>query len=189
MTSDGASGQLDYTLTQAGGGPQVIADTVSNSPSFNDGNWHHVVLTIDRANAAAVSYADGVPFNTNSIASLNGVSFATGYSVTVGSDPTTWYTVAGTYDIDDVGIWNRVLSASEVTNIYTLGQSGQTYSLSTAVAMTIQRSGANLLLNWPTGTLQAAPSLTGTWTNVPGATAPSYQITPTGTATFFRVQL
>jgi len=189
MTSDGAAGNFDYTLTQAGGGPQLINDTVPGSPSFNDGNWHHVVLTIDRANAAAVSYGDGTAFNATSLASLNGVSFATGYSVTVGSDPTTWYPVPGTYDIDDIGIWNRVLSSSEVATIYSLGQSGQTYRLSPAVQLTIQMVGTQVQLGWPSGTLQSAPTLTGPWNSVTNATAPSYQVTPAGTAMFYRVKL
>jgi hypothetical protein len=194
MTGDAINGGpncgLDYTLTQAGGGSQLIEDPVPNSPTLNDGNWHHVVLTVDRTNNTnAIAYADGVAFNTNSLATLDGVSFATGYSVTVGSDPTTQYTVSGIYEIDDVGIWNRVLSGTEVSNIFTLGQSGQTYSLTPAVLLTIQMVGAQVQLSWSSGTLQSAPALSGPWAPVPGATAPSYEVTPTGKATFYRVQL
>jgi hypothetical protein len=195
MTGDTTSGVncgLENSIAGVNG-PLVLSDPVPNSPTLNDGNWHHVVMAVDRANAIVVSYADGTPFNTTSISTLAGYSLATGLAVTIGSDPTTEYTgwngVPATYNIDDVGIWNRVLSAAEVNSIYTLGESGQTYNQAIAVQLTIQIVGTKVQIGWSSGTLQSAPTLNGPWTAVPGATIPSYQATPSGTATFYRVQL
>ena len=47
-------------------------------------------------------------------------------------------------------------------------------------------SGAVLELIWPAGTLYSAPTVTGPWTLVNGATLPYYTVTPTNAAMFFR---
>jgi uncharacterized protein YjdB len=46
----------------------------------------------------------------------------------------------------------------------------------------------NLILNWYTGTLQASPTVNGTYTNVVGATAP-YTTTAAGTMLYYRVKV
>ena len=56
--------------------------------------------------------------------------------------------------------------------------------------LTITRSGANVILTWPTNaagfTLQSAPALTGTFTNIPGATNP-YTNPIAGAQQFYRL--
>jgi len=49
-------------------------------------------------------------------------------------------------------------------------------------------SGNQLTVSWSAGTLQEATSLTGPWTPVPGASAPSYTVTMSGPQMFFRVK-
>jgi hypothetical protein len=47
-------------------------------------------------------------------------------------------------------------------------------------------SGTQLNILWSTGTLQAAPTPTGSWTNVSGATPPSYLVTPSDAGKYYR---
>jgi hypothetical protein len=51
----------------------------------------------------------------------------------------------------------------------------------------IQWSGAQVEILWTTGTLQEASTIDGTWSDVVGATAPSYKVAPTG-AKFYRAR-
>ena len=53
-------------------------------------------------------------------------------------------------------------------------------------SISITRESDNLRLSWPWGTLQAAPSILGPWTNHIGATSPLVLTAPTGTM-FFRM--
>ncbi len=56
------------------------------------------------------------------------------------------------------------------------------------IRLNFQRLGGNLVLNWtnPTFKLQAAPAVTGTYTNLPGATSPYTNAIGTS-ARFFRL--
>jgi Concanavalin A-like lectin/glucanases superfamily len=49
-------------------------------------------------------------------------------------------------------------------------------------------SGGSFQIQWTTGTLQQAPAVTGPWTDVTGATPPSYTVAPTGGRQFFRAR-
>jgi len=55
-------------------------------------------------------------------------------------------------------------------------------------SLQISRSGSQLQIHWTTGTLQQAPAVTGPWSVVPGAAAPTYTVTPAGAMQFFRAQ-
>jgi hypothetical protein len=85
----------------------------------------------------------------------------------------------GQYDggIDDVAFYNYALSAQQVQNHF----------LNNA-RLTINKIGNKAVLTWPAGTLQAAGVVTGTYTNVTGASSP-YTNTITGSATYFRLQM
>lgn len=54
------------------------------------------------------------------------------------------------------------------------------------IAPSIAKSGNEVILTWPMGTLQQAPSVTGTYTNMVGATSP-YTNAISGTQGFFRI--
>jgi hypothetical protein len=56
------------------------------------------------------------------------------------------------------------------------------------IPLTIAKSGSDVTLTWanPAFTLQAAPTVTGTYTNVPGATSP-YTVPATGSERYFRL--
>jgi len=144
------------------------------------GPWFHMVLTDDLTtlrwyanNRLVFTYPVAGNFVPNGI---NGDPGVAGGPLTMGirSDQ-----VFGGFDggVDEVAVYNYVLSPTQVSNHF---------NNSTHVA--IVRSGNNLILTWPVGTLQAAPNVTGTYTNVPGATSP-YTNSISGRASYFRVKV
>jgi hypothetical protein len=82
--------------------------------------------------------------------------------------------------IDEFMLFNRALSGVEVNALF-LGVPG-------SATLTMTRSGQNLLLSWPGGTLQEADSLTGSWTSLPNATSP-WPVSIAGPMKYYRVQL
>jgi hypothetical protein len=117
--------------------------------------WYHVALTYDGALfhiyvnghlSASQAYDLFIP-NQDGAANL-------GYREDNG-----WNPFDGT--LDDVAFYNKALTLEQV----------QAHYLAT-VRLGITRSGGNIILSWPFGTLQSAPAVTGTYTNVPSATSP-----------------
>ena len=93
--------------------------------TINDGAWHHLVHTFDRANGVSVTYLDGVAANytpeAGSIATAGNID--TGQPAIIGQDPTGQYPEAGSGDIDDLGVWRKSLTALEAASIYMAGVS------------------------------------------------------------------
>jgi len=181
----------------AGGWQWDLNDNVNNidlsgpNNSMNDGLWHNFVLTVDRANARANSYLDGVLQAQSDITGLGTVD--NGSPIFIGQDPTGTYPEGATNSLDDIGIWTRALSAAEVANIESAGRTaGRSFDTQApSVTMTIARSGANLVISYTSGTLLQSDSVgpSAVWTPVTGASPPSYTFTPTGSNKYYRVQL
>lgn len=188
---------------QAGGWEWCLQDFNTNDidvngpeNSINDGSWHHFAATFDRENAVAVTYLDGTQVDSHSIATLG--LFDTTNPVTIGQDPTGLYPESGSADLDDLGVWRRILSPLEVYEIY---YSGAHYGAALDAygspasapppSLTVTTSlGSSIVVVWSGGVLYEADTPLGPWTTkVPGATPPTYTITP-GTGTkFYRVGL
>jgi hypothetical protein len=127
----------------------------------------------------------------------------TALAVNIGQDGKGTYTDGGgeaavNMLVDDVGIWQRAVTASEATAIYAAGQAGKDLSQAkvsatpTKPTLTVVHAGSNLQLSWqgsPTGRLQMTTSLNpATWTDVPGTTGSSSATVPiSGSSAFFRV--
>jgi hypothetical protein len=80
--------------------------------------------------------------------------------------------------MSDVAVFYSALSDAQIQDLY-IGSLGQT--------LTGVRSGGNLQLSWPAGTLQAsATNAAGVYTNVVGATSP-FTTPITGVQKYFRV--
>jgi hypothetical protein len=86
--------------------------------------WHHLAVTVARTSPGMVWYFDGypvpnspttIPTQTGSL--LNTVPLRIGASVDGGSN--------FNGSLDELQIFNRVLTATEVLNIFTAGESGQ----------------------------------------------------------------
>jgi hypothetical protein len=82
---------------------------------------------------------------------------------------------AGT--VDEVAFYDQALTPSQVQSHYVA-----------TVRLTLTRSGGNLVLSWPFGTLQHASQVTGGWSDLTGITSP-YTNSPTLGAQFYRVKV
>jgi hypothetical protein len=183
------TGHPEWTLFAADGTGARAADPVPGSPVTDDGNWHSIVLTVSFA-SNITTYVDGVEVSATPTGPLDSIDTTNG--IYLGQDPTGTYPGNGTggaYDLDDVGLWNRALAPTEAESIYAAGQSGQSFDAAGPVTMAITPSAGGLLVLWPAGTLQSAPSLNGPWATITGAVAPSYLVTPSGAQMFYRVKL
>lgn len=165
-----------------------LYDPVQNT--LNDGVWHHLVHVFDRT-GDATTFLDGVKVHAMSIATAAGWDLNTGNPWNIGQASGT-YAEAGSFRMDDLGIWRRVLSDYDAQSIYIVGQNhGRSFD-STAppeVRLSIGRTEGALRLEWSTGTLEAAPSVSGPWSAVAGANPPSHTVQPTEAAGFYRVKL
>jgi hypothetical protein len=85
--------------------------------------------------------------------------------------------------IDEVAVFNYSLSPAQISQLFGAANVGGN------VTITIQQSGGKVILSWAQGTLYQSASANGPWTAVSGNPPSPYQVTPTGTATFYRVKL
>jgi len=158
----------------------------SFTSEFNDhpldtNKWYHMVITDDLINLrfyvnnvlGVIFSRDGFGFKPNGI---NGDPAVAGAATVLGQrsdfafDPFNG-------SIDEVAVYNYALSAAQIRNHF----------LYTTV-LNIAKSGNNVVLTWPAGTLQAAGAVTGTYTNVTGASSP-YTNSISGSPKFYRVKL
>lgn len=143
--------------------------------------WQHVVGVCDEPNGIVRLYVNGVS-NANTTIS-GGIQMGTS-PISIGSrqpDFRSTYTANFIGSIDEVAIYNYALSAAQVQSHYLAGTNP-------VVRLYAQRSGPNVMLLWSPGTLQASPTVNGTYTNVPGATSP-YLISPAPARQFYRVKV
>ena len=92
-----------------------------------DNNWHHIVVTMD-GNGSKI-YIDGTYRSTKT--SQNSGQVFTGYYRIGGLANTSTLARSLIGDYDDIGIWSRVLSASEIAGLYTANCCTTTYSTDT----------------------------------------------------------
>ena len=143
--------------------------TNSASPTINTGIWQHIAFTYDGnagsgqkmkaclngTNLVAEVVNPGVPYDNGGTPEINSISLKIG----TGGDANTalglWCQFLGM--IDEVSIYSRVLSSSEIATIYSAGNTGKCKPL------VITHSEANVVLTWPTNeagyTLHSATNL------------------------------
>ena len=135
------------------------------------GSVYHVAVTHD--GTAAKLYVNGVLVNSASAA----------YQPAV--DPNLQFTIGSRNGntavnaiMQDVAVYNRALTAQEI----------QTHAQNAPI-LQVGQSGGKVVLTWVPGGggLQAAPAVTGPYTNVPAATSP-YTNTPSAGSGFWRVK-
>ncbi len=107
-----SGGALDYGIYPSGG---PFVEKNDSGYDLRDNKWHHVAVTFNRS-GLATSYVDGIAKGTLDISSASGVNL-TGWPTNIGFDSWT----ASSYfpgSIDDVRIYNRALSTTDVQNLY-----------------------------------------------------------------------
>ena len=139
--------------------------------------WAFVAVVINPTNAT-VYLQDGTSMNSTNFsgtypsATFSGNSYI-GWDTAGGASGRRW---AGA--IDEVMIFNDALSPTAINALYA--------GVPAPVTLSIARSGNNLVLTWPRGTLLEATNLAGPWmTN--NATSP-FTNSPSGAMEFYRVQ-
>jgi hypothetical protein len=85
-------------------------------------------------------------------------------------------------DVDEVAIYSKVLSASQIAEHYAARR-----STASAPSLKLTLANRQTVLTWSGGTLQDAVEIAGPWRNVDAATSP-HSVTPTGARRFYRVQ-
>jgi hypothetical protein len=169
-----------------GAGLGVYGDT----GSINDGNFHHLLHVIDRVNGM-VTYLDGTAAHyakqpgSTSIAAAGDID--TGQPATIGQDPTGVYAQVGSANIDDLGVWRRALTPLEAASVYMAGVNHLSFDGPPPTpTLTWVPSGNSITITYQ-GTLVTSPTVSGIYTNVPGAHSP-YTVPNSGDAgaQFFR---
>jgi hypothetical protein len=176
-------GRLGFQLSDG----QPFLNHVSPGPLVNDGNWHHVAVTIDRGSTTGGNlYVNGQLIftfdpTTRPGSTVNGANLRLGVR-TVGS-PQTFENFQGA--IDEVQLFDRELSQVEVQAVYNAGRVGKCKTpLATRTATptaTPTASPTRTATATPRPTNTPLPTATVTFTRTATATR-----TPTGTATATR---
>lgn len=93
----------------------VQATGVYGTTAINDGNWHHIAMTVDLAAATLRLYVDGALQNTQTMAIA---TFPTFNNFEVGRLGRSAPADPFQGDIDDVQVYSNTLSAAEVQYLY-----------------------------------------------------------------------
>jgi hypothetical protein len=132
-----ANGTLKSAIYNSGAG---LAASVTSTATVDDGNWHHVVVTIDDGSSMSLYIDNGTPVTTTSwsgsVAYQSTVPFMLGAFEGI--------TSAGSKlngSLDQIRIFNKALSSSEVTTLY-----GETYASSTKSTTDIFGDGSGVAL-------------------------------------------
>ena len=183
-TADGA------LLFETGDGtPSSPITTISLPHAVSTGAWHHLFVSADRSAGTAALYVDGVNVTapgTNTIVT----DFANNATMTLGSFTNSHWFLNGAMDEARIEsgvrspawVWTSWATVAE-TNFATFG------SITIAsVAIQAQIINGQVVLTWPKGVLQSAPSVNGPYMDMTGITSP-YTNTPSGAQQFYRVRI
>jgi hypothetical protein len=155
---------------------------------MSDNKWHFVALVFDQTDSGFDAlYIDG----SLSISNGNGGNdwaWTTGEPLEIGYTSDAYFT---NYNgaLDDVRYYGAELTPSQISTIFASGNAG---ALADPADLLFQFNftdapGQGVILTWgdPSAVLQSAPTVTGPWTDVTGATSPQ-TIVPTATQQYFR---
>jgi hypothetical protein len=116
-----------------GTGENLVGGETAYNPNFSTGTWYHIAAT--HTPTANRYYINGTEVATKTTGTINLAGNSTG--LTIGQNNT-----SGTNPldglIDEIGIWGRALTATEVSTLYNSG-SGNQYPFSTAYSLVCAR--------------------------------------------------
>lgn len=201
---DDVAGTL-HLRVQIAAGPNIV--TVTDPQPFTTGSLQHVAFSADGAQlrlfkngqeVGSVDYRDTLITPNVTHLSIGGQLVRDPDTGEISLDPSTPETFVGT--VDDLALWNRGLTASEVSKIYAAGNAGQ--ALSTIVIdrpqepvdgpeLDVAVAGGNITISW-TGSgfkLQSTDNVgdPASWTDVTGVTGTSYTAAASGNRRFYRL--
>ncbi len=117
------------------GTEEKIEGTFSSSAA----QWYHVVLTNDAT--TAVFYINGSPLTTTGVNTKSLDNLTNGLIIGDGDFRAGTSNTAFNGKIDEVGVWNRALTAADVENIYNATTTGKTADLSSLSPVAWYRMG------------------------------------------------
>jgi len=163
---------------------QVGSQNAFSAGYIPDGNWHHVAVTYGQTTSDTISiYVDGAL--AGSVPVTNSWSWPTNQEIEIGQshDPY-WMKFDG--QMDDFRIYNRVLNATEVGQVYASDALVDTNALTVRYNFDSAIYGNSLV--WPFGTLQTSPALgnAAAWTTITNAVSP-YPLLLSAPAAFYRL--
>jgi len=160
---------------------------VDATPDLGTPTWVHLVGTHDGADWKL--YRNGIPVATNNDATgflaVDNANWSIGargrwhkaFGIQAGAS---FPDRAFTGGVDEVAVYGYALSDARVAAHYSVGVLGNH-------PLTIVKSGADVIITWPTGTLQEATVVTGPYSDVAGS---SPLTTPaSGERKFYRIKL
>jgi hypothetical protein len=149
-------------------------------PAVRSNEWTHLVATYD--GAIKRFYVNGTEVGTSTTAfAVNDSSvLRIGGGASEGDGN---YFFEG--DVDEVAIYDKVLSPEQIILHYLAAQETQGGD----ATLQISGSQAAIVLTWQTGVLQSSPAVTGSWTAVTNAVSPYTVTAPNEKAQFYRLLL
>jgi hypothetical protein len=165
------SGQLYWGLY-----PGTI-QTINTTLSYNDGNWHHAIVTV--SSSGSTLYVDGISQASSTAMtvgnSLDG-NWVMGYSII---SPWTNAPSSSYFSgkLDDIAVYHRVLSTTEISTSNDVNQiyAGAATACSALAFNAPTITGATYTWKDPNNATQTGQSVT-----FPGAVAGNYTLTVTG---------
>ena len=156
--------------------------SITGTTAVGNDMWHHVAVTFTTTNSEL--YLDGVSQGLGTAGSLTANATT---PLAIGA----WTGGGGSYataSIDDVAIWNRVLSPTEIQDL-AAGFTSVLNLQSQPDCLTIRPVAVNGgEIRWGSdGVLQSAPALDGPWEDIVGAASP-YTIVPQSSPRFYRLR-
>ena len=180
------TGGWRWTLWNADGSQGLVS--AGPYASITDGHWHHVVSTFNRT-GNGITYLDGLEVASISIPSIGDLD--THQPTVVGQDPTGRYDDGlrdvVQFDLNDMGVWRRVLTPLEAAGMYVAGASNNVNFVSSPVRLQAQLVAGQAQLVWSGGLLQAADQVSGPYSDVANANSP-FSVAPAGAKKFYRLR-
>jgi len=143
----------------------VAAGEAAEAAFENDGNWHHIAMTVDKTADEIILYVDGTARQTKT--SL-GTFDATISVCSIGQNTTDGSFFKG--EIDEVAFWSRTLTASHITTLYNSGAQSGEKALDLASGSHVPKPFAWYRFNEPSGTVAINTvdnTQNGTYVNAP----------------------
>jgi len=154
-----AGGTLDQPKLDVGAGEAAEA-------AFeNDGNWHHVAMTVNATSDEIILYVDGTARQTKT--SL-GTFSATIDECDIGQNLTDGSFFKG--ELDEVAFWDRTLTSTHITTLYNSGAQSGEKALDLASGSHVPKPFALYRFNEPSGTVAINTvdnTKNGTYVNAP----------------------
>ncbi|MGA2244784.1 MAG: LamG domain-containing protein [Verrucomicrobiota bacterium] len=181
----GGAGSATYQIGSVVSGTATSASFTIPAADLSGTNWVYLAGTYDGTNWNIYrnGVLDGSQPGTGSIAISNTwwAIGARGRWKHQPGYPTSGLELQFAGGIDGAAIYNYSLSPAQIAAHYSAGVQGNS-------ELTASRSGSNLILTWPTGTLQSASTVAGPYTDLGTATSPYSVPLNSATQMFYRLK-